>query len=390
MPITRQLDLRTKFGLLALVYGVAIALNLLIACLCIVLFFRSAFIEPDLAAPEIPVTFTTVEELFDLPENATTATAAAYQKRILAILGFNAALGLGFALLGLMMVRRWVLRPVATIRSAARQLARGNLHYRIPARQDDELGRLAAEINQMATTLQEVQQQAIERERLAATGELADLLSERIGQGLQQIRTLTDELTAAATNPEIAEFQVRVVSTIERFDHWLQDLRASVAPVTLGICPVPVPAVLASVSAALQPMLNQKGVRLVTECDPGIGPVPLDRAFFEQAVIALCTNAIQASTTGQAVRVSASLQSKEERWRISVQDSGAGIAPELQEKIFLPHFTTSRDGHGIGLPMAQHIIRLHGGQLSVTSMPGNGTTFVSDLPLRLPPTNSSS
>jgi signal transduction histidine kinase len=65
----------------------------------------------------------------------------------------------------------------------------------------------------------------------------------------------------------------------------------------------------------------------------------------------------------------------------SVQDTGAGIAPELQKKIFLPYFTTKPTGTGLGLSTAQKILLAQGGDISFNSESGKGTTFTIQLPV---------
>ena len=60
--------------------------------------------------------------------------------------------------------------------------------------------------------------------------------------------------------------------------------------------------------------------------------------------------------------------------RIDINDNGAGILPDVQERIFIPFFTTKREGSGIGLALSRRIMRLHNGRLSVISVPGD-TTF---------------
>ena len=66
--------------------------------------------------------------------------------------------------------------------------------------------------------------------------------------------------------------------------------------------------------------------------------------------------------------------------RISIQDEGKGIEPENLERIFEPFFSTRPDGTGLGLPIARRIAQAHGGDLSVESRPGVGTTVTVRLP----------
>jgi signal transduction histidine kinase len=67
--------------------------------------------------------------------------------------------------------------------------------------------------------------------------------------------------------------------------------------------------------------------------------------------------------------------------QISITDSGPGIPTEMAERIFEPFFTTKHRGTGLGLPIVKRTVEQHGGQISVHSTPGIGTTVVVQLPM---------
>ncbi|MBR6538534.1 MAG: ATP-binding protein, partial [Bacteroides sp.] len=68
-------------------------------------------------------------------------------------------------------------------------------------------------------------------------------------------------------------------------------------------------------------------------------------------------------------------QQEKNLFSISVTDNGHGILPEVQDKIFVPFFTTKQRGSGIGLSLCKQIMTLHGGSISVKSEEGVGSTF---------------
>ena len=96
----------------------------------------------------------------------------------------------------------------------------------------------------------------------------------------------------------------------------------------------------------------------------------------------MVTNAIQAIGEEGEVRVEA--QETDRGVEIRVIDNGCGIPPEIKERIFDPFFTTKEvgKGSGLGLYITHEIIKHHGGKISVTSVPGQGTTFTIVLPQR--------
>ncbi|MCK4659212.1 MAG: HAMP domain-containing histidine kinase [Phycisphaerae bacterium] len=331
-------------------------------------------------------------ELEDLLERANIAIsgrrasnverAANTQQRVVTILIANFACGACFCILGLFFLRRWVLRPVVDLRVATKQIAGGSFSYRIKPRSRDELGQLANEVNQMSATIEEMQTKLVEQERLAAAGEMVTRLAHNIRNPLAGIRSLAEStMQIGSIDAETSEHQRRIVETVDRFEKWLRELQQSVSPVKLNLQPVCVAELIDGVTRVLQPMADRVGVALETAVDPAMPDVRVDSYHMEQALVALITNAIQASSTGHVVSVSATpVGEGGSRWRLRVEDQGVGIPRKLRDKIFLPYFTTKRDGHGIGLATANKVVKIHGGQLTVESAGEQGSVFTATMP----------
>ncbi len=100
-----------------------------------------------------------------------------------------------------------------------------------------------------------------------------------------------------------------------------------------------------------------------------------DKDLLDQVIINLLKNAIQSLKNREdgMIRVSASKNAQQNS--IEISDNGAGIAPEMLDKIFVPFFTTKKKGTGVGLSFARKVMRLHNGQIKVFSKQGEGTTF---------------
>jgi signal transduction histidine kinase len=114
-----------------------------------------------------------------------------------------------------------------------------------------------------------------------------------------------------------------------------------------------------------------------------LGPVPpdlhvlADEAEFQNVLINLILNAIQASPSGGRVTVTVETA---ERVRIHVADHGCGIAPENRTHIFEPFFSLRQGGTGLGLFLSLNAVRRWGGDITVESTPGDGSTFEVTLP----------
>jgi simple sugar transport system ATP-binding protein len=99
----------------------------------------------------------------------------------------------------------------------------------------------------------------------------------------------------------------------------------------------------------------------------------VDERLMEQAITNLLTNALEASCPGQTVEVHAFLQGQ--KLCIEIRDHGAGIDESTRKQIFGFFFSTKDQGTGLGLPIVQRIVDLHGGTVSLESEPGKGALF---------------
>jgi signal transduction histidine kinase len=294
--------------------------------------------------------------------------------------------------LGVALVRRWVVRPVRVLRLAADRLARGDFSHRVPVGGRDELALLSAEINHMAGMISTMQDERVDRERLAAVGEMVRRLAHNLRNPLAGIRSLA-ELTRGDLPPDSPsrENQDRIVSTVDRFERWLADMLSATTPLQVVPQPVSVGPWLRGVIDPLRAMAMDRGVDLRLDSQTAPLTASFDARHLEQALVAVVTNAIQASPRGKPVEITAAAQ--DGGWRIRVLDRGPGVPPGLGDKIFRPYFTTKRDGTGIGLAIAKQVIEQHGGRIWVEFRPegaskgpeaaenGSGAVFVMWLPL---------
>jgi len=102
-----------------------------------------------------------------------------------------------------------------------------------------------------------------------------------------------------------------------------------------------------------------------------------DKSLIEQALINIVLNAIEALTDTLEPKIKILVYTNDKNQTlISVSDNGKGIKKEILENIFIPFFTTKRNGSGIGLSLAKHIMLLHKGNLIVKSIPDEGCIFM--------------
>ncbi|MBX9687762.1 MAG: HAMP domain-containing histidine kinase [Candidatus Obscuribacterales bacterium] len=134
--------------------------------------------------------------------------------------------------------------------------------------------------------------------------------------------------------------------------------------------------------ACVQALAEKKNISIENRCDDKL--VRADAERLTQVLINLLSNAIKFSSQGQAIRI-ASQESRNGELIITIEDSGRGISPDLQERIFEQFVSSSGDdnpeGTGLGLSICKAIIEEHGGSIGCESEEGKGSRFWFSLPL---------
>ena len=121
-----------------------------------------------------------------------------------------------------------------------------------------------------------------------------------------------------------------------------------------------------------------EGVRLHALLPGSLPLVMLDGGTFRQALLNLIVNARQAMPGGGELIVE--LRREGPRAELTITDSGVGMSPDQLERCFDLYFSTKRNGTGLGLAISRHFCRMMGGDITVTSRPGAGSTFTITLP----------
>jgi signal transduction histidine kinase len=140
-----------------------------------------------------------------------------------------------------------------------------------------------------------------------------------------------------------------------------------------------------SVATMMRERATRQGIALATEIDPDVNAIEADERKLKQVLLNLLSNALKFTPPGGSIVVRA--RRADGDVRVSVTDTGVGIAPEDQSKIFEEFRQTATgaradEGTGLGLTLAKRFIELHGGRLWVDSEIGKGTTFTFTVPRR--------
>ncbi|WP_313517081.1 HAMP domain-containing sensor histidine kinase [Sphingobacterium sp.] len=125
----------------------------------------------------------------------------------------------------------------------------------------------------------------------------------------------------------------------------------------------------------LEPTLIQKNIDVDIIIKNTRMILRADGNLLEQVIINLLLNAIEAVKGEEEPYISLSAIETKDHIQLKIQDNGAGMSPEIQEQIFTPFFTTKKTGTGVGLTLSKQIMLMHGGNISVDSVEGEGSTF---------------
>ncbi|MNE01607.1 Sensor protein FixL [compost metagenome] len=113
----------------------------------------------------------------------------------------------------------------------------------------------------------------------------------------------------------------------------------------------------------MSPILKAEGIELINEIHSSRS-ILIDKNQMEQVIINLITNSIHALKEKKEKKLIISSYTENNRFFIVISDNGKGVDAEIRDKVFLPFFTTRKDGAGIGLTLSKNIIEAHGGYLS--------------------------
>jgi two-component system, NtrC family, nitrogen regulation sensor histidine kinase NtrY len=194
-------------------------------------------------------------------------------------------------------------------------------------------------------------------------------------QGL--VRQVADELgeddARKARLSDAAEALETMSRRSEGLLHFVQNHRRLTKRMVAKFEHLKVERVFARLKRLLASDLDARGIALATEVEPATLEVDADPELLDQALINLMRNAIEALRDTQEGTITLAAAASSGGVAIKVTDNGPGIPPEQREKVFVPFFTTKRQGSGVGLTLARQIMTVHGGTVTLSDTPGGGT-----------------
>jgi len=166
---------------------------------------------------------------------------------------------------------------------------------------------------------------------------------------------------------------------IDRLNKTVVDFLFAVRPMDLELREADAGELLRQMAAFIAPEAERAGVEIKLELADNLPRIQADERYMKQALLNLVKNALAAMPGGGSLILKS--EGDQDEVRLMVEDNGAGIPEDDLPKIFEPYFTTKDNGTGLGLTITFKIIKEHGGEISVSSRPGQGSVFSIGLPV---------
>jgi len=250
-----------------------------------------------------------------------------------------------------------------------------------------DLRETTQEMERREHELREKQEQLVQAGKLATLGELTTGVAHELNNPLNNIGLYVGNvidrirLGEVGTEPLVGDLE-KAMEQVRKATQIISHLRTFGRAARVNIALVDVDDVIERSLLLMHEQLRLRGIEVELELCPDELLVLANPIQLEQVFINLLTNARDALADSRRKTIRIASSRDEERIRIAFSDTGPGIPRELQQRIFDPFFTTKEvgTGTGLGLSITYSILKEYGGEISVTSQPDKGATFVIELP----------
>ena len=274
--------------------------------------------------------------------------------------------------------------PLRWLSKGVQAVSTGDYRQRLPVTGGDELAELSSTFNHMSERLgqlQHLEAQLRRRDRLHALGEVAMGLAHEIRNPLGIIKTATQLLHRRANLPESDKRHlIYVINEVSRINDLISDFLEFAKPSAPMRSTQAARSLVDELLGFCAPELASHHIDVhIDDQAPG-ATVHADPRQFKQAGLNLIVNAIDAMPNGGHLTLAISSDSP--YTVISISDTGAGIEPDMLERIFTPFVTTKASGTGLGLAKVYSIMESHEGRIECTSGKNAGATFSLYIPVK--------
>ena len=257
------------------------------------------------------------------------------------------------------------------LKAAATEIAARGMRTRLVSLQNIENEMSAQELEAWQTVIRVMAHEVMNS--LTPVSSLATTAHDLVRDVLAQ---LPDDDPRAAALSDARDALETVSRRSEGLLHFVRSHRRLTKPLAARMELIPVQRLFARIQRLLAGDLADRDIRMLSRVEPETLELAVDAELLDQALINLVRNAIEAlrDTPSGEITLSAYRES-DGRMTISVADNGPGIPPDQREKVFVPFFTTKRQGSGIGLTLVRQIAAAHGAGVDIGETAGGGATI---------------
>ena len=288
-------------------------------------------------------------------------------------------------LLGWNRVRRF-LTPIHNLHYQVQRIGRGDLDEKVAVDSQDEIGDLALAFNDMTDSLKQYISREVETAKelaharnLAVLGSTSSKVTHEVGNLLNNVgltlSTLKIEALSKKGEKTLEILEKESLRVREFINNFLQFAKKP----ELRLGKISIDAIIREILFVHKPEAKKRGIHLDFRWPSDAPPINADARLIYQVINNLLKNSLEAMADPGNIRIEGTVE--REQLLITIEDTGAGIEPDILERVFDPFFTTKgKRGTGLGLAIVRTIVEAHRGTIVCRSELGKGTSFIMRLP----------
>jgi signal transduction histidine kinase len=300
------------------------------------------------------------------------------------VFGFLIVIGITLALL----IARSISKPIMQLANASNDLANGNINVDVDTPQCSELKTLTESFRNIQRGLLEFKEEKNRSEEVAITKNLAAGIAHEIKNPINTVGLIADyiQTNLSPDDPEkryeFYKLSENMKNELKRINRIVEGFLRLTKPEVYHFQKENINQIIEESISALEPEIVKQGIKLSLNLNDELPLMEVDRDKLNQVFSNLIINAVEAMPRGGELKI-VTENTKENRIRIEITDTGIGIPQEDKSKIFSPYYSTKKQGFGLGLSLIHSILQKHKAKINVKSAKGEGACFEILLPVNI-------
>lgn len=281
-----------------------------------------------------------------------------------------------FAVLGVLLatlLAKSVTKPILDLVAGTKEIAKGNLDYKVESKGKDEIATLIESFNLMAEQLKSSRERLMMTERIAAWRDVARQIAHEIKNLLSPIQLSMYRLKRNIGSERYAEIfeqaYTSITNEVENLKNMVTEFSNFAKMPKPRLCSAEINEIVKNATSLYNELPENIEIKL--NLGDNLPQIMADSDQMRQVLHNLIGNAVDAMPEGGQLTITT--KSENESVIMEIEDTGCGMSEEVRQRIFTPYFTTKAKGTGLGMAIVAQIIGEHGGEISVQSTQGIGT-----------------